>query len=106
MPKKPFRFGVSVRGDDLASLKNFARKAEDLGYSVLNIPDHFSRQMAPLLALTAAAQVTSRIRFGTSVMDNDFRHPAVLAKEVATLDVLTEGRFELGIGTGSQPHDN
>jgi probable F420-dependent oxidoreductase len=62
--------------------------------------------MAPLLALTAAAQATSRIRLGTSVLDNDFRHPVVLAKEAATLDVLTEGRFELGIGTGSQPRDN
>jgi probable F420-dependent oxidoreductase len=106
MTDRKFRFGISVRGDDLASLREFARKAEDLGYSTLFIPDHFGRQMAPLIALTAAAQATSRIRLGTSVLDNDFRHPVMLAKEAATLDLLSEGRLELGIGTGSQPRDN
>jgi probable F420-dependent oxidoreductase len=62
--------------------------------------------MAPLLALAVAGQVTSRLRFSTTMLDNDFRHPVMLAKEAATVDLLTEGRFELGIGTGSQPRDN
>jgi probable F420-dependent oxidoreductase len=103
---RPFRFGVSGRGDTLAQWRDFARKAEDLGYSTLLLPDHFGPQFAPLIALGVAAQATRTLRFGTLVLDNDFRHPAVLAKEAATLDVLTEGRFELGIGTGSRPEDN
>jgi probable F420-dependent oxidoreductase len=106
MTQRKFRFGVSGRGDTLAQWKDFARKAEDLGYASLDLPDHFARQLAPLPALVAAAQVTTTIRFATTMLDNDFRHPAMLAKEAATVDVLTEGRFELGIGTGSQPHDN
>jgi probable F420-dependent oxidoreductase len=106
LAKRPFRFGVSGRGDTLAQWKDFARKAEDLGYASLDLPDHFARQFSPMLALVAAAQVTSRLRFATTMLDNDFRHPVMLAKEAATTDVLTEGRFELGIGTGSQPRDN
>jgi probable F420-dependent oxidoreductase len=106
MSARPFRFGVSGRGDTIAQWREFARKAEDLGYAALVLPDHFTRQFAPLPALAAAAQVTTRLRFGTEVLDNDFRHPAVLAKEAATLDVMTDGRFELGIGTGSRDDDN
>ncbi len=103
---RPFRFGISGRGETLQQWRDFAKKAEDLGYSSLDLPDHFSRQMSPLPALTAAAQVTTTLRFATTMIDNDFRHPAMLAKEAATVDLLTEGRFELGIGTGSQPNDN
>ena len=106
MALRKFRFGVSGRGETLAQWRDFARKAEDLGYSSLDLPDHFGRQFAPLPALVAAAQVTSRLRFSTTMLCNDFRHPVMLAKEAATVDVLTEGRFELGIGTGSQPRDN
>jgi probable F420-dependent oxidoreductase len=104
--ERKFRFGVSGRGETLAQWRDFARKAEDLGYSSLDLPDHFGRQLSPLPALTAAAQVTSRLRFATTMLCNDFRHPAMLAKEAATVDLLSEGRFELGIGTGSQPRDN
>jgi probable F420-dependent oxidoreductase len=104
--ERKFRFGVSGRGETLAQWRDFARKAEDLGYSTLDLPDHFSRQLAPLLALVAAGQVTSRLRFATTMLDNDFRHPVMLAKEAATVDLLTDGRFELGVGTGSQPRDN
>jgi probable F420-dependent oxidoreductase len=103
---RKFRFGVSGRGETLAQWQEFARKAEDLGYSSLDLPDHFTRQFAPILALVAAAQVTSRLRFATTMLCNDFRHPAMLAKEAATADALSEGRFELGIGTGSVPADN
>lgn len=106
MTSRKFRFGVSGRGNTLAVWRQFARKAEDLGYATLILPDHFTRQLAPLPALVAAAQVTTTLRFGTEVLDNDFRHPAVLAKEAATVDLLTDGRFELGIGTGSNDADN
>jgi probable F420-dependent oxidoreductase len=79
---------------------DLAHKAEDLGYSTLLLPDHFGQQMAPLPALLAAADATRKLRVGTIVLDNDFRHPPLLAKEAATIDLLTDGRFELGIGAG------
>jgi len=105
---RPFRFAVSARGqgDTVEELKTFARKAEDLGYDVLMLPDHLYQQLSPLHVLVAAAQATTRLRFGTLTLANDFRHPAMLAKECATVDVLTGGRFELGLGTGSLPADN
>jgi probable F420-dependent oxidoreductase len=106
MTARKFRFGISGRGETLAQWRDFARKAEDLGYSTLDLPDHFGRQFSPLPALVTAAQHTTRLRFATTMLDNDFRHPVMLAKEVATIDVLSEGRFELGLGTGSQPRDN
>jgi len=96
----PFRFGVMHFGSSLDEWQTFARRAEDLGFATLVVSDHFGKQLAPLPALMSAAAVTSRIRLGTIVLDNDFRHPAALAKEAATIGVLTEGRFELGIGAG------
>jgi probable F420-dependent oxidoreductase len=103
--ERKFRFGVSGRGETMAQWQDFARKAEDLGYSSLDLPDHFTRQLSPLPALVAAGQVTARLRFATTMLCNDFRHPVMLAKEAATVDVLTGGRFELGLGTGSRPDD-
>lgn len=97
---KPFRFGVSGGRQTRQEWLDLARKADDLGYSTLLLPDHFGQQLAPLPALLAAAAATPRLRVGTIVLDNDFRHPAVLAKEAATIDLLTDGRFELGIGAG------
>ena len=82
-----------------------ARKAEGLGYATLLVADHFGRQLAPLPALVAAAAATTQLRVGTFVLDNDFRHPAAMAKEAATVDVLTGGRLELGIGAGWNPAD-
>lgn len=79
-------------------------RAEDLGYSTVFISDHFSDKLAPLPALAMAAEHT-RLRIGTLVLANDFRHPAVLAKEAATVDLLSEGRLELGIGTGWEEDD-
>jgi probable F420-dependent oxidoreductase len=105
MSERKFKFGVSGRGETMGQWQDFARKAEDLGYWSLDLPDHFTRQFSPLPALVAAGQVTSRIRFATTMICNDFRHPVMLAKEAATVDVLTGGRFELGIGTGSRPDD-
>lgn len=101
-----FRFGVLVsRASSAAEWRELAKKAEGLGYSTLLVADHFGPQLAPMLACLAAADATSTLRVGTFVLDNDFRHPAATAKEAATLDLLTEGRFELGIGAGWNPAD-
>lgn len=102
---RTFRFAVTGRGETLAEWQNFAKKAEDLGYSTLVIGDHVDRFLAPLPALVSAAHVTSRLRFAAQTLVNDLRHPAILAKEVATADVLTDGRFELGLGAGSTLRD-
>jgi probable F420-dependent oxidoreductase len=99
MPR-PFRFGVLFTGATLNEWQNLARKAEDLGFSTLVAQDHLDAQLSPLACVVAAASVTTRLRFGTVVLGNDFRHPALLAKEAATVDVLTQGRFELGVGAG------
>ena len=97
----PFRFGIQCRGPaDMAGWRALARKAEDLGWSTLTIADHFDDGLAPIPGLMAAADATVALRVGTMVLANDYRHPVVVAKEAATLDVLTGGRFELGIGAG------
>ena len=82
-----------------------AKKAEDLGYSTLLMPDHFGDQLAPIAALSTAAAVTETLRVGALVFANDFRHPAVLAKEAATLDLLSDGRVEIGVGAGWMTED-
>jgi probable F420-dependent oxidoreductase len=98
---KPFRFGVSVRTAGVAAdWISLVRKVEDLGYSTLNLPDHLTERLAPLPALAAAATATTRLRVGTLVLNNDFRHPVLVAREAATVDALSEGRFELGLGAG------
>src|SRR5919109_2712317 len=102
----PFRFGVI--GEAITSREGLlgeARRAEDLGYATLLLRDHFvpepfGVQLAPMVALSAAAGATRTLRVGSLVLDNDYRHPVMLAKEAATLDLLSEGRFELGIGAG------
>jgi probable F420-dependent oxidoreductase len=98
---KRFRFGVNVRSaGPAADWIALARKVEDLGYSTLNLPDHLTARPAPMPALASAATATTQLRVGTLVLNNDFRHPVLLAREAATLDVLSEGRFELGLGAG------
>lgn len=98
--QRRFRFGVQIasansRKDWLEKI----RKAEDMGYSTIFMPDHFGEQLAPIPALVTAAE-NSNLRLGTLVLDNDYKHPVVLAKEAATIDLLSEGRLELGIGAG------
>src|SRR5947208_10585703 len=103
---RPFRFGVIC--EQMQSAEEWimkAQQAEDYGYATFLIRDHFIReafgdQLAPMIALMAAASVTRTLRIGSLVLDNDYRHPVMLAKEAATLDLLSEGRFELGIGAG------
>src|SRR5262245_14038006 len=98
---KPFRFGVSVRTiESAAGWTALARKLEALGYATLNVPDHLTARLAPMPALAIAAGVTTRLRLGTLVLNNDFRHPVLVAREAATLDVLSGGRAELGLGAG------
>ena len=101
MAVRPFRFGVTApspaAGTDWIAR---ARRVEQLGYSILVVPDHFRDHLAPVPALTAAALATTRLRVGSLVFSNDFRHPAVLARDAATIDVLSGGRFELGLGAG------
>lgn len=96
-----FRFGLSARTAVSANeWAAKARRAEDLGYSTLVVADHFGPSLATIPALQAAAHATTMIRLGSFVFDNDYRHPAVLQREVATLDLLTDGRVEFGIGSG------
>ena len=96
-----FRFALQAsKAASPAAWRELARKAEDLGYSTLYVPDHLDDQWAPMVAVTVAAEATTTLRVGTLVLDNDFRHPVVLAKEAATLDVVTAGRFEFGLGAG------
>jgi probable F420-dependent oxidoreductase len=96
-----FRFALQASGAaSPAAWRQLARKAEDLGYSTLYVPDHLDDQWAPMVAATVAAEATTTLRVGTLVLDNDFRHPVVLAKEAATLDVVSSGRFEFGLGAG------
>jgi len=103
---KPFRFGIQAGGPaDARGWAELARKAEDLGVSVLTVADHLDDQLAPVSALTAAASATTTLRVGALVFCNDYRHPVVLAKEAATIDVLSDGRFELGLGAGWMTSD-
>jgi probable F420-dependent oxidoreductase len=96
-----FRFGVNARSVGSAGeWTALARRAEALGYSTLNLPDHLTERLAPMPALALAAAATTRLRVGTLVLNNDFRHPVLVAREAATLDVLSQGRFELGLGAG------
>jgi len=98
---RPFRFGVQEHEATSArAWREEARHVEALGYSTLYVPDHFSDQPGPIAALMAAADATTRLRVGSLVFDNDYRHPVVLAKEAATIDLLSDGRLDLGLGAG------
>jgi probable F420-dependent oxidoreductase len=98
------RFSIQIPlADGMASWRDKVRRAEDAGFSSVSLPDHLGSslpQLAPMVALAAAAPVTSRLRLALTVLDNDFRHPVLLAKEAATLDLLSEGRLDLGLGAG------
>lgn len=97
---KPFRFSASLSSLPTPDLVSSARRAEELGYSAVTFADHFDDQPAPLIGLTAAAVATTTLRVLPLVLANDYRHPLVLAKEIASLDALSGGRLEFGIGAG------
>ena len=100
-PHRGFRFGVQVSKETTAKgWAELARRTEAAGYEVLTMPDHFTDQLAPIPALMAAASATTTLRVGALVFDNDYKHPVILAKELATIDLLSEGRLEIGLGAG------
>lgn len=102
----PFRFGVQFSTSTSgATYRETVRKIEDLGYSTVFCPDHFDDQWAPTVALTVAVEATKNLRVAALVYDVDYRHPVTLAKEIATLDVVSEGRVEFGIGAGWMRQD-
>jgi probable F420-dependent oxidoreductase len=99
---RPFRFGVSIwAASSRQEWRDKARRAEAAGFDTLLVADHLvDGMLPPLTALVAAAEATDHLRVGTLVVNNDFRHPVLLAREAATIDLLTDGRLELGIGAG------
>ena len=100
-PHRGFRFGVQASKETTAKgWAELARRTEAAGYEVLTMPDHFTDQLAPIPALMAAASATTTLRVGALVFDNDYKHPVVLAKELATIDLLSDGRLDIGLGAG------
>jgi probable F420-dependent oxidoreductase len=104
---RPFRFGVSIWGaSSAAEWRAKARRAEAAGFDTMLVADHLVEGMfPPLTPLVAAAEATDHLRVGTLVVNNDFRHPVLLAREAATVDLLTEGRLELGLGAGHMKYE-
>ena len=104
---RPFRFGVvTAYAQSHTAWITTARRVEELGYATLLIPDRVSiGSLAPLTALAVAAQATTSLRIGSYVLCNEYRHPVLLAREAATLDLLSGGRFELGLGAGVGPSE-
>jgi probable F420-dependent oxidoreductase len=97
----PFRFLADARGDaDRQSFAERARRAESLGYHGLVVADHLVERLSPVPALATVAAVTEHLRISAFVFNNDLRHPAVLAQDLATLDVLSDGRLDVAIGAG------
>ena len=99
---RKFRFGVLAKqARPAAEFRDLARQAEDLGFSTFFMPDHFvDHPLAPIPGIMAAAAATTTLRVGTLVLGNDYKHPVVLANEAATIDLLSDGRLELGVGAG------
>ncbi len=98
---RPFRFGfTTASAGSKREWTDKARKLEALGYSTITVPDHFPDRLATVPALMSAADATQTLRVSSWVFCNDFRHPALLYKEAATIDLFSDGRFELGIGAG------
>ena len=102
-----FTFGLLSRSVAAsgAEWRAAVRRAEDLGFDVFYVSDHVDGRLSPFTALAAAGQISSRMRVGHLVLGNDLRDPVAVAHESATADILTDGRFELGIGTGWKAPD-
>jgi probable F420-dependent oxidoreductase len=98
---KPFRFGLQLHSPiEGMTWADSARYAEGQGFDSILMPDHFHHQFGIFTSLAAAAAVTTRLKVGALVFGNDYRHPVMLAKEIATLDHISEGRVEFGLGAG------
>lgn len=96
-----FRFAADLQQPlEGSTWADSAREVEVLGYSTLFVPDHFDEGLGPIAAMATAAAVTTTLNVGALVLDCDYRHPAVLARELATIDMLSEGRLEVGLGAG------
>jgi probable F420-dependent oxidoreductase len=103
---RAFRFGVEMMGPfDGLTWAESAREIESLGYSTLFVPDHLDEGYGPITAMATAAAATTTLRVAPAVLAADFRHPAVLARELASIDQLSQGRLEVGIGAGYQVND-
>ena len=103
---RPFRFAITAgRAESGDAWRAKARRIEALGYDLLLVTDHLTQQLAPMPAMAAALEATTRLRVGSYVFANDYRNPVLLAKEIATLDVLSGGRVELGLGAGWYQRD-
>ena len=101
MTARPFRFGLDLHSAfEGRTFADSAREAEAFGYSTIFVPDHFDEGFGPIAAMATAAAVTTTLRVGALVFDCDYRHPAVLARELATIDLFSEGRLEVGLGAG------
>ena len=101
MTTHTFRFAVELHGPFAGSTwTDTVRELEALGYSTLFVPDHFDEGLGPIAAMASATAVTTTLRVGALVFDCDYRHPAVLARELATIDQLSERRLEVGLGAG------
>jgi probable F420-dependent oxidoreductase len=105
----PIRFSIQIpHAPSQAHWADLVHRAEDAGFYSVSVPDHLGPslpQLAPVAALAAAAAVSSRIRLAITVLNNDFRHPVLVAKELATLDLLSNGRVDMGLGAGWLPED-
>ncbi len=97
---RPFRFGLQALSTEPAEIVRRARQAEEAGFDIFQVGDHVGTEPSALLSLSAVALATDRIRLGTLVLNNDFHHPVTVAQELATLDHLSAGRLEVGIGAG------
>jgi probable F420-dependent oxidoreductase len=98
---RPFRFAVELHEAFAGSTwADTVRELEALGYSTLFVPDHFDEGLGPITAMATAAIVTTTLNVGSLVFDCDYRHPAILARELASIDALSEGRLEVGLGAG------
>ena len=102
---RPFRFGFQLSGEHAADPVTAARHAEELGFDIVLVSDHVGPGLAPMTTLAAIASGTERIRLGTFVLNNDMRNPVQLAWEAVSLDRLSGGRFELGLGAGHTPQE-
>ncbi len=101
MTHQPFRFGVELQHPFAdQSWVETVRRVEAMGYSTMFVPDHFDEGLGPIAAMASAVAVTTTLKVGPLVLDCDFRHPAILARELASIDLISDGRLEVGLGAG------